>query len=37
MHRVHTSKEGNGEKEEEPGDNENKRNNFCIPSKGRFV
>ncbi len=31
------NEEGNGEKEEERGDNENKRRNSHIPSKGRFV
>jgi hypothetical protein len=32
-----TNEEINGEEEEERGDNENKRRNSCIPSKGRFV
>ncbi len=31
------NEEGNGEKEEEWGDNENERKNSPIPSKGRFV
>jgi len=31
------NEEGNGEKEEEQSDNENKRRNSHIPSKGRFA
>jgi len=32
-----TNEKGNGEEKEEQGDNENRRKNSCIPSKGRFV
>ncbi len=32
-----TNEEGHGKEEEEWGDNENKKRNSYIPSKGRFV
>ncbi len=32
-----TNEKENGEEEEEHGDNENKKKNSCIPSKGRFA